>query len=155
DWQAALAPAYLQYDGGHGPKSVMTVHNLAYQGQFSPALLSSLGLPPGSLTIHGVEYYGGIGFLKAGLKLADRITTVSPTYPMEIQTEEGGMGLGGLLRSRGGVLTGILNGLDEAVWDPGRDPLLAARYNRQRVARRDLNKAALRSQFGLSPDSSG
>lgn len=155
DWQAALAPAYIHYDGGRGPKTVMTVHNLAYQGQFDPGLLSVLGLPPGSLTIHGVEYYGGIGFLKAGLKLADRITTVSPTYAMEIQTDEGGMGLGGLLRDRADALSGILNGLDDEVWNPSRDSFLAARFSRKQMAARAKNKAALKLRLALAPESPG
>ena len=102
DWQAGLAPAYLHYraNGRRGsarPGTVMTVHNLAFQGHFPAALLRSLELPPSALSIDGVEYYGGIGFLKAGLQFADRITTVSPTYATEISTPEGGMGLDGLL----------------------------------------------------------
>jgi starch synthase len=154
DWQAGLAPAYIHYDG-RGPKTVMTVHNLAYQGQFDPRLLTALGLPPGALTIHGVEYYGGIGFLKAGLKLADRITTVSPSYAVEIQTDEGGMGLGGLLRDRANVLSGILNGLDDEVWNPARDFLLAAPFSRKQMGPRAKNKAALRLRLGLAPESPG
>jgi starch synthase len=155
DWQAGLAPAYVHYDGGRGPKTVMTVHNLAYQGQFDPGLLASLGLPPGSFSVHGVEYYGGIGFLKAGLRLADRITTVSPTYAMEIQTDEGGMGLGGLLRDRANVLSGILNGLDDEVWNPAKDPFLAAPFSRTQMAPRSENKAALQLRLGLAPESPG
>src|SRR5215469_15849388 len=153
DWRAGLAPAYIYYDG-RGPKTVMTVHNLAYQGQFDPGLLTALGLPPGALTIHGVEYYGGIGFLKAGLRLADRITTVSPSYAVAIQTDEGGMGLGGLLRDRANVLSGILNGLDDEVWDPAADPRIAARFNADDLQNRAANKAALQWRVGLelSPD---
>ena len=133
----------------------MTVHNLAFQGQFSPELLASLGLPASSFTIHGVEYYGGIGFLKAGLKLADRITTVSPTYALEIQTDEGGMGLGGLFRSRAGVLSGILNGLDDAVWNPAKDSFCPRPFSRQDLGPRAKNKAELRARFGLAPESKG
>ena len=117
--------------------------------------MASLGLPASSFTIHGVEYYGGIGFLKAGLKLADRITTVSPTYALEIQTDEGGMGLGGLLRSRAGVLSGILNGLDDEVWNPAKDSLLPATFSRQNLGPRAKNKAELRARFGLAPESNG
>ena len=80
-----------------GPGTVMTVHNLAYQGKFPHEMLDTFGLPPESFTIHGVEYYGMISFLKAGLQFADRITTVSPTYAIEIQGDEGGMGLGGFV----------------------------------------------------------
>ncbi len=133
----------------------MTVHNLAFQGQFSPELLAALGLPASSFTIHGVEYYGGIGFLKAGLKLADRITTVSPTYALEIQTDEGGMGLGGLLRSRASVLSGILNGLDDEVWNPAKDSLIPAPFSRENLKPRAKNKAELRARFGLAPESKG
>ncbi len=154
DWQAGLLPAYRNYDSTRGPPVVITIHNLAYQGQFDAGLLTSLGLPPGSFSIHGVEYYGGIGFLKAGLRFADRITTVSPTYAREIQTDEGGMGLGGLLRARADVLTGILNGLDTDTWDPAKDPYLPAAFGGRRVAARARNKAALEARFGLVADPS-
>src|SRR6266481_1709451 len=122
DWHAALALAYLHYSNRRRPATVMTVHNLAYQGVFPREMLAAIGLPPESFTIHGVEYYGNIGFLKAGLYFADRITTVSPTYAREILSDEGGMGLGGLLRERSCDLSGILNGVDTSVWDPATDP---------------------------------
>jgi starch synthase len=155
DWQAGLLPAYRHYDSGPGAPTVMTVHNLAYQGQFPADLLSALGLPASSFTIEGVEYYGRIGFLKAGLRFADRITTVSPSYAREIQTDHGGMGLGGLLRARSNVLTGIVNGLDTRVWDPAQDPLLAARFDRHHIAPRARNKLELISQFGLTAEAQG
>ena len=98
DWQTGLAPVYLHYGDGPRPRTVMTVHNLAFQGQFPATLLAELGLPPQAFAMEGVEYYGRIGFLKGGLALADRITTVSPRYAMEIRTPEFGMGLDGLLR---------------------------------------------------------
>ena len=91
--------------------------------------------------IHGVEYYGTIGFLKAGLQFADRITTVSPTYALEIQSDEGGMGLGGLLRERSRILSGILNGIDISVWNPETDPHIAARFSAQALELRAANKA--------------
>ena len=98
DWQAALAPAYLHYSAmARGPRTVITIHNLAFQGQFPTSLLPELRLPPYALSVSGVEYYGMIGFLKAGLLFADRITTVSPRYAAEIKTAEAGMGLEGLL----------------------------------------------------------
>jgi len=149
DWQAGLMPAYLHYGGGARPHTVMTVHNLAFQGRFPAELLATLMLPAAAMAIDGVEYYGGIGFLKAGLRLADRITTVSPTYAEEIATVEGGMGLGGLLRGRADVLSGILNGIDETVWDPASDPSLAANRAGRGLAWRRQNKAALRARFGL------
>ena len=105
DWQAGLAPAYLHYGSGERPGTVMTVHNLAFQGKFPATLVENLGLPRAAYSIEGVEYYGTIGFLKAGLRLADRITTVSPTYAAEIRTDAGGMGLAGLLRARGSALS--------------------------------------------------
>ncbi len=150
DWQAGLVPALLHYGGGPRPGTVMTVHNLSFQGQFPRELLRALGLPPHAYSVDGVEYYGTIGFLKAGLALADRITTVSPTYAEEIRTPEGGMGMDGLLRARSDVLTGILNGVDEAVWNPATDPHLAARFDARRLARRGANKAALQERFGLA-----
>jgi len=151
DWQAGLAPAYLHYSDGRRPGTVMTVHNLAFQGQFPAALLEPLGLPPESFAMGGVEYYGTIGFLKAGLALADRITTVSPRYAMEIRTPEFGMGLDGLLRNRAGVLTGILNGIDTVYWDPAKDPHLAERFDAKTLAKRPANKAALQARLGLEP----
>jgi starch synthase len=151
DWQAGLAPAYLHYGRRPRPGSVMTVHNLAYQGKFPQEMLGAFGLPPDSFQIHGVEYYGSIGFLKAGLQFADRITTVSPTYAKEIQDDEGGMGLGGLLRERSPVLSGILNGIDMSVWNPETDPLIAARFGARDLEPRAANKAALQRRFGLHP----
>jgi starch synthase len=132
----------------------MTVHNLAYQGKFAREVLSEIGLPPESLTIDGVEYYGGIGFLKAGLQFADRITTVSPTYAVEIQGPDAGMGLDGLLRARSNVLSGILNGIDISVWNPGADPRIASPFRVNTLADRAANKTALQRRFDLplAPD---
>jgi starch synthase len=152
DWQAGLAPAYLHYAGANEPASVMTVHNLAFQGQFPPYLLGPLGLPANAFTIDGVEYYGAIGYLKAGLLFADRITTVSPTYAAEICTPAHGMGMDGLLRSRADVLSGILNGIDTDVWNPAHDRHLAANFDADRLAQRAANKAALQQRFGLRRD---
>src|SRR6478735_318844 len=154
DWQAGLAPAYLHYANGPRPSTVMTVHNLAYQGKFSHEMLDVFGLPPECYSIHGVEYYGMISFLKAGLQFADRITTVSPTYAVEIQGDKGGMGLGGLLRERSKVLSGILNGIDTSVWNPETDPHIAARFSTREIEPRAANKAALQRRLGLdlSPD---
>jgi starch synthase len=151
DWQAGLAPAYLHYSNRPHAGTVMTVHNLAYQGKFPRALLDEFGLPPESFATQGVEYYGEIGFLKAGLQFADRITTVSPTYAKEIQSDEGGMGLGGLLRARAHDITGILNGIDTAVWDPGSDENLPVHFSADDLAGRAEAKAALQQRFGLDP----
>jgi starch synthase len=154
DWQAGLTGAYLRHGGGgdRHPPVVFTVHNLAFQGKFPPWLLPRLGLPEASFRPDGLEYYGTIGYLKAGLWYADRITTVSPTYAAEIQTPESGMGLDGLLRGRAGSVSGILNGLDEAVWDPSTDPLLPARFGADDVAGRAVNKAELQRRLGLRED---
>jgi starch synthase len=152
DWQAGLVPAYLHYDGATEPPTVMTIHNLAFQGRFPASLLPRLGVPAEAFTIRGVEYYGDIGYLKAGLQFADRITTVSPTYAAEIRTPLGGMGMDGLLRARADVLSGILNGIDTEVWDPSRDPHLTATFDADRLAERDANKAALQARFGLRRD---
>lgn len=149
DWQAGLAPAYLALQGGERPATVMTVHNLAFQGWFPAALLGELGLPAAAFSIEGVEYHGGIGFLKAGLYYADRLTTVSPTYAREIQTLAGGMGLDGLLRTRAADLVGITNGIDTEVWDPARDPHLAAPYDASDPSGKARNKAAVQERFGL------
>lgn len=150
DWQAALTLAYLHYGEGARPGTVMTVHNLAFPGRFPRALLATLGLPPAAWSIDGVEFFGDVAFLKAGLQFADRITTVSPTYAMEIQAPEAGMGFDGLLRARGNVLSGILNGIDDAVWNPATDRAIAAPYAARRIAPRRKNKAALQARLGLS-----
>jgi starch synthase len=127
----------------------MTVHNLAYQGLFPAGLLQALRLPDRAFQVEGVEYYGSIGFLKAGLQFADRITTVSPTYAREIQTPEFGFGLDGLLRARGSVVSGIRNGIDIAIWNPLRDPLIQARYGRSKLQGREKNASELRARMGL------
>jgi starch synthase len=149
DWQAGLTHAYLQYSGRPRPGTVMTVHNLAFQGQFPRALLEQIGLPPNSFDIDGVEYYGAIGFLKAGLRFADRITTVSPTYAAEIQRPDEGMGLDGLLRGRSDVLSGILNGIDISVWNPATDIHIASPFIADNLGSRAVNKAALQRRLGL------
>jgi starch synthase len=152
DWQAGLALAYLHYRGGRRAGTVMTVHNLAFQGRFPAALLPALRLPPSAFSIDGVEFYGDISFLKAGLLFADRITTVSPTYAAEIRTPDGGMGFDGLLRTRARVLHGIRNGIDETVWNPAADPLIAAGFSEDGLEQRAANKGAVQARFGLEAD---
>ncbi len=151
DWQAALVPAYTHY-AGTGPPCVLTIHNLAFQGRFDARLLARLGLPDRAMSIDGVEYYGGIGFLKAGIAFADRITTVSPTYAAEIAAPGGGMGLDGLLAARADHLVGILNGIDFAVWDPAADPQIPRPFSASRLAPREASKAVLLDAFGLAHD---
>ncbi len=150
DWQAGLTAAYLHYSGRPRPGSLITVHNLAFQGQFPAAVFPALGLPARAFSIEGVEYYGGVGFLKAGLQLADRVTTVSPTYAEEIQQGHSGMGLDGLLRMRGSQLAGVLNGIDTAVWNPETDPMIAAPFSAKKLAARAENKKALQARMGLA-----
>jgi starch synthase len=149
DWQAGLTHAFLHYSERSRPGTIMTVHNLAYPGKFPQELLGEIGLPAHAFTMDSLEFYGGIGFLKAGLRFADRITTVSPTYAREIQQPDAGMGLDGLLRGRSDVLRGILNGIDIREWNPATDPRIPKPYDVTRLADRAANKAALQSRFGL------
>lgn len=153
DWQCGLIPAYLalrrdRFDGAPAG-TVITIHNIAYQGQFAAHILPGLGLPAAAYAIDGVEFFGGIGFLKAGCFYADRLTTVSPSYAQEIQTAEHGSGLEGLLASRAARLSGILNGADYAIWDPAHDPHLPARYDADDPAGKAACKAALQEELGL------
>jgi starch synthase len=151
DWQAGLAPAYLRFAGGaHATRSVATIHNIAFQGSFDAGVFPALALPPHAWSIEGVEYYGAVGLLKAGLWAADAITTVSPTYAQEIRRPEFGMGLEGLIASRGARVTGILNGIDPAVWNPATDPLLATRYSADSLDGRVANTRAVEARFGLT-----
>ena len=147
DWQAALAPVYMKFRGG--PPSVMTVHNIAFQGQFPASLFASLKLPPQAFSINGVEYYGNVCFLKGGLACADAISTVSPSYAQEICTPEYGMGLDGLLRARRGALSGIVNGIDTGIWNPAADPNIAAPYTAKTLEKRVANKRAIEKRFRL------
>lgn len=154
DWQAGLTAAYLRYReiGGRRPGTVMTVHNLAFQGQFPATLMPTLGLPWSAYTPEGVEYYGAVGFLKAGVAQSDRITTVSPSYAAEIRTSDGGMGMDGLLRARAPNLRGILNGIDDVVWNPATDPLIPRNFDAMRLAERQANKAAAQARFGVATE---
>ena len=147
DWQAALAAVYAVFLGG--PKTIVTVHNIAFQGQFPASLFATLGLPAKAFAINGVEYYGNVGYLKGGLNLADAITTVSPSYAQEICTPDFGMGLDGLLRARRNVLSGIVNGIDTEVWNPASDSDIAATYGAKTLDRRAANKRAIEKRFGL------
>ena len=151
DWQTALAPAYLHYlPTAAAAASVVTIHNLAFQGLFGRDLLPALELPEDAWAMDGVEYHGYLSFLKAGLQYADAITTVSPAYAQEIQTPAGGMGLDGLLRYRADRLSGILNGIDTTQWNPADDPYLAAPYDAGHIDAKTGNKAALRTELGLA-----
>jgi starch synthase len=152
DWQAGFVHAYLAYDGGPPFPGVFTIHNLAFQGYCGADMLAPLGFPPESFTVDGLEFYGGLSPLKAGIRLAAKVTTVSPTYAAEITRPEDGQGLDGLLRTRFTDLSGIANGIDTAVWDPARDTLLPETFAKPAARRRGRNKAALQAQFGLDPE---
>jgi starch synthase len=149
DWHAAMACAYMAAHPGTSASSIFTVHNLAFQGLFPQQDFAQLGLPLRFMQSHGVEFHGQLSFMKAGLKYAHRITTVSPTYAREIAMHEFGCGLDGVIRGRGADLSGILNGVDGAVWDPATDSGLAARYSAQDLAGKPRNKAALQKEVGL------
>lgn len=134
DWQTALTAAYLRKsEAGDAffarTRMVFTIHNLAYQGLFPPAILEAVGLPEGLFRMEDLEYWGQVNFLKAGILYADAVTTVSPRYAREILTPEYGCGLDGLLRSRADVLSGILNGIDHSAWNPASDPRIAAPFS--------------------------
>ena len=148
DWQTGLVPALL--DGQQGrPRTVFTIHNLAYQGDFPAETFQRLALPARLWTPEGLEFYGRLALIKGGLAFADRLTTVSPTYAREICTASHGQGLDGLLRHRAAVLSGILNGADYVAWDSERDPHLAQPFVATTLPRRLRNKAALQHAFGL------
>ena len=154
DWHAALAPASLAlWNEGKGPRvpSVYTVHNLAYQGIFGPEVFGDLGLPAKAFSVNGMEFYGQLSFMKAGLYYASRITTVSPTYAREIQSAEQGCGLDGLLRARSPYVSGILNAVDDTVWNSEADPLIRHPYSVKNMAGKAANKAALQAEMGLAP----
>ncbi|MGC2166328.1 MAG: glycogen synthase GlgA [Gallionella sp.] len=153
DWQTGLAPAYLRYSPGAVP-SIMAIHNMAFQGNFAAIMAQQLRLPSSSYGVDGVEFHGQLSFLKAGLFYANHITTVSPNYAIEIQTEELGFGMQGLLASRKDKLTGILNGIDIDEWDPASDCFIEAPYSTGKMAGKAANKRDLQTRFGLniSPD---
>jgi len=149
DWQAGLVAAYLQLWGGARPATILTVHNLGFAGRFHPALMPAVGLPQSLFSVYGVELYGAMSYLKAGLFYSDRITTVSPTYSREIQTPQHGEGLQGLLTTRSRHLHGILNGIDTDVWNPATDPALPARFDLEHLGNKQRTKVVLQRQLGL------
>ena len=151
DWPTGLMPAYVAYGDGPRPGTVMTIHNIAFQGRFPGTMLYDLGLPRHAFTPQGVEFHGDLGFLKAGLQLADRLSTVSPTYALEIQ-QAGGHGLEGLLAHRHDSMYGILNGVDRLVWNPARDPHIISRYDLKHPSRRAPNRPAFQQRMGLQED---
>ncbi|MDB5918755.1 MAG: glgA [Massilia sp.] len=156
DWHAGLAAAYLKAaEHAAGRKlagSVFTVHNLAYQGNFPRQVFGDLGLPAHFFDVDGIEFHGECSFLKAGLFYSDKLTTVSPTYAREIQGSEQGCGLDGLLRARARDLYGILNGVDDTVWNPATDTLIAAPFSSAAMAGKLKCKSGLQAEAGLAID---
>lgn len=150
DWHAAMSCAYLHAHPAGTAASVFTIHNLAYQGLFPHDDWALLGLSSRYMSPAALEFHGQLSFMKAGLKFADRITTVSPSYAREIATAEFGVGLEGVIRGRGAAVSGILNGIDPTVWDPAADAALARRYSAEQLAGKAACKAALQAQFGLA-----
>jgi starch synthase len=152
DWHAAMACAYVSCHPGTRAATVYTIHNLAYQGLFTESDFPLLGLPSRLMVPGGLEFHGQFSFMKAGLKYAHRVTTVSPNYAREIATNEFGCGLDGVIRARGREVSGILNGVDGAVWNPADDTLLAAQYSAKALAGKARCKAALQKELGLAVD---
>lgn len=154
DWQAALTLAYMRYGPAKATPSVITVHNLAFQGRFGAGIFGELGLPSVAMSLDGVEYYGGVGYLKAGLQAAWAITTVSPTYADEIRTPAFGMGLDGLISTRADDLYGIVNGIDVEVWNPAVDASLKVGFSAKTLRNRIANRSSVEERFGLVHDES-
>ncbi|BCT67152.1 glycogen synthase GlgA [Nitrosospira sp. NRS527] len=151
DWQSGLVPAYLHFHRGKKAASLMTIHNLAFQGIFPPDTVAQLGLPAESFDINGMEYYGNMSFLKAGLHYSDHIATVSPTYAEEIQTTPLGFGMEGLLAARRGHISGIINGISSE-WNPATDRYITQNYAITNLAAKAHNKTALQQLLGLAAD---
>lgn len=147
DWQAGFAPAYLKYHGSGGAASVITIHNIAFQGWAEAKLIPDLRLPAAEFHADALEYYGGLSSLKAGLITADRITTVSPNYASEIMRPAFGMGLEGVIAHRAADVIGILNGVDRAIWSPDLEPIP---YSAQKMAGKAKNRKALCKELGLN-----
>lgn len=148
DWPAGLLAPYLRENYSNDPallgvKCVLTIHNLGYQGIFPEPSLADLGLSPALFHPEGLEFWGQVNFLKAGIVWSDAITTVSPTYAREIQTPEFGFGLDGVLRARAGRITGILNGVDYGEWNPEHDPHVRYHYSARKLTGKPFAKFAL------------
>ena len=152
DWPAGLVAAYLRLERSRRARVLLTIHNLAFQGNFDASLMQALRLPGSLFTLDGLEFHGRLSFLKAGLAFADALSTVSPGYAREIQTAEQGCGLDGLLRQRSARLSGILNGIDAATWNPALDPLIPQPYGADSLELKARNKEALQRRMGLQVD---
>ncbi len=153
DWQAAMATVYMRYAEGRAAAvpSVLTIHNLAFQGRFGGEIFGQLGLPDAAWTMEGVEYWDDVSFLKGALLAATRITTVSPTYAEEIRTPDFGMGLEGIIQLRGDHVSGVVNGIDTDVWNPAADAALPAAYSAASLSARKASRKAVEKALGLKP----
>jgi len=158
DWQASLVPVYLKSTFRHDPvfygiKTLLTIHNLGYQGRYSASVLRDIAVPiPEVMHPEGIEYFGDVNYLKGGIVYSDYITTVSPRYAQEIQTPEFGFGLDALLRSRRFFLAGILNGVDYDEWNPEDDRYLPNHYSAKDLAGKLACKKALLEEFNMPVD---
>lgn len=152
DWQTGLTPYYMHHLGITEAKSLLSIHNIAFQGNFDPYWIHILELSPQDYKVEGFEYYQQLSFLKAGIYYADQISTVSPTYSLEIQTEEFGFGLQGLLQQRSDDITGILNGIDTNEWNPQKDPFLPQAYSVNDLSGKALVKKTLQEKLHLISD---
>ncbi len=148
DWQSGLVPALLSFENDR-PSTIFTIHNMAYQGLFPASAAATLNIPGQLWHPAGLEFHGMLSFIKGGLVYADYITTVSPTYALEIQTAEFGYGLEGLLEHRKEFLGGIINGIDLDQWDAEKDPYIAQTYSLSTLDKKQLNKVALQTKFSL------
>jgi len=151
DWQTGLVPALLSLYPER-PATVFTVHNMAYQGYYERSFLERLHLPHELWGMHGLEFHGGLSFIKGGLAYSDMISTVSPTYAQEIRSQTYGYGMEGLINHRADRLRGILNGADYQEWNPSKDPHIAQTYTPSRLTGKAENKRALQEEFGLPQD---
>jgi len=159
DWQTALVPVLLRTSYSDDPAMkdmpvVFTIHNMGYQGQFSRDVMDRAGIPAVTFTPSGIEFFGNVNFLKAGIVYSDYVTTVSKRYAQEIQTREYGYGLDGVARSRGDRLVGILNGVDYGAWNPAKDPFIPAKYSPKDLSGKLVCKQELLKTFNL-PDVPG
>ncbi len=157
DWQTGLVPAYLRTTFATDPtflgcRTLFTIHNLGYQGLFPKTALADVALDPSVFRPDGMEFYGRVSYIKAGIEFADALSTVSPTYAREIQTPELGFGLDARLRERASVLTGILNGVDYTEWSPQTDPYIPAHYSIEDLSGKAICKRRLLEEFGLPPE---
>ncbi|MDL2306528.1 glycogen synthase GlgA [Desulfovibrio sp. OttesenSCG-928-C06] len=156
DWQTGMLPAYVHYYKQYDPfwqntSTVFTVHNLAFQGRFSSRLFDGCGLPPDAWSMSGVEFFGDLNMMKAGLNYASKVTTVSPSYSREILGPEFGYGMDGVLRERGSDLHGILNGVNYSIWSPENSRYLPRHYSADNLSGKKLCKDALIAELGMSP----